>query len=85
MVQRDYIPVYAQAGDRIVLDVRGGQDETLAWDTTVSEPCDSGDNGYWYCDTCRKQEFHNIGIDKHAAQEHRLVWICYEHGPETVR
>ncbi len=83
-IERDYEPVYAQAGDRIVLDVRGGKDETLAWDTIVAEPCDSNTFGYWYCDTCRKSEPHNMGIQHHAQQGHRLVWFCHEHGPETV-
>lgn len=84
-IQRDYEPVYVQAGDRIVIDVPGGRDETLAWDTIVAEPCDNDQGGYWYCDTCRKSAPHNLAIQSHAERGHRLAWICLEHGPETVR
>ena len=82
-IERDYEPVYAQAGDRVVIDVRGGSDETLAWDTKVAEACDN-DHGYWYCDACRKSEQNNMGIQSHMQKGHTIVWMCFEHGPETV-
>lgn len=84
-IERDYEPNYLQAGERLVIDVRGGRDEILAWETTVLEPCENDRGGYWYCDTCRMSEPHNMGIQAHAQKGHRLAWICHEHGPETVR
>ena len=84
-IQRDYEPVYAQAGERIVIDVRGGSDETLAWDTIVAEPCENDSGGYWYCDTCRQSLAHNMDTGYHAQRQHRLAWICIDHGPEAVR
>jgi hypothetical protein len=77
-------PTYAQVGDRIVIDVPGGRDEVLAWDTTVGDACDNDQGGYWYCDTCRRSAAHNLGIAACAENGHRLVWLCIEHGPETV-
>lgn len=81
-IERDYEPVYVQPGDRIVIDVPGGKGETLAWDTIVAEDC--GGQGYWYCDTCRESQAHNLAVQSHAERGHRLAWICFEHGPETV-
>ena len=77
-------PVYVQAGERLVIDIRSG-DETLAWDTLVADACDNDSGGYWYCDNCRKSLAHNMDTGSHTRKEHRLAWICMEHGPETVR
>lgn len=82
-IERDYEPVYVPAGERLVLDVPSGR-ETLAWETTVAEPCENNRGGHWYCATCREGAPHNLGIQPHAEQGHRLVWVCHEHGPETV-
>jgi hypothetical protein len=84
-IEHDYQPVYVQSGDRIVIDVPGGRDEVLAWDTTVADQCENSVGGQWYCDTCRKGAPHNLAIQGCAEKGHRLAWICWEHGPETVR
>ena len=84
-IERDYAPVYVQVGERIVIDVRGGRDEVLAWETTVLDSCGNDSGGHWYCDTCRVGAAHNLAIQSHAQKGHRLAWICNEHGPETVR
>ena len=76
-------PNFVQPGDRIVIDVRGGSDETLAWDTIVLDDC--GGQGYWYCDTCRISLSNNMEMSGHSNEHHRLAWICFEHGPETVK
>lgn len=85
-IERDYEPVYVPAGERIFIPMRGGPNENdkVLWDPVVAEPCDNGSNGYWYCDTCKKSAEHNLAIQSHAEQGHRIVWICFEHGPETV-
>jgi hypothetical protein len=73
--------VYVQPGDQIVIPIRSG-DETLMWDTTVADDC--GGQGYWYCDTCQESLAHNLEAATHDQQKHRLAWICFEHGPETI-
>lgn len=83
-IERDYEPVYVQAGDRMFIPMRGGPNETVIWDPIVAEPCDNDSGGYWYCDTCRKSANHNLDIQSHAQKGHTLAWICFEHGPETV-
>lgn len=74
--------VYVQPGDPIVIPIRSGN-ETLMWDTVVADDC--GGNGYWYCDTCKTSLDHNMAAADHEEKQHRLAWICFEHGPETVK
>ncbi len=46
------------------------------------------DDGHWHCETCGHDLEHNNARDDHIADapdDHMLVWICHEHGPETAQ
>jgi hypothetical protein len=70
---------FVKAGTPFVIDIPSGN-ETLAWTGIVGEDCKGA--GYWYCDTCRVSLAHNMDMQNH--RKHELMWICFEHGPETV-
>lgn len=46
----------------------------------VAPPCDD-DDGKWYCLTC-SEHLTRAASNRHDRQGHRLVWFCYDHGPE---
>lgn len=51
---------------------------------TVGESCGSP-AGRWYCITHDEGFANQLSKDSHisGAGDHSLVWVCFEHGPET--
>ena len=71
----------AKVGEPYSILLLGGRDpKTL--EGTVGESCGDSGNGYWYCLTCEESPANNIGATRH--QSHRLIWMCFEHGPEVI-
>lgn len=49
----------------------------------VKAPCADKNNGRWYCVTHGEGFPNQMQKDSHIHEGlHRLVWICFEHGPE---
>lgn len=49
----------------------------------VKPACADSRDGAWYCLTHEKHMEHQIAKDIHITSgEHKLVWICNQHGPE---
>lgn len=49
----------------------------------VVESCGSN-NGLWYCVTHDVSFPNQLAKDSHIERgDHKLAWLCYEHGPET--
>lgn len=50
---------------------------------TVSKACDQN-RGTWFCVTHKEGFTNQLQKDGHIRRGyHRLVWMCFEHGPET--
>ena len=49
------------------------------------KPCQDKTNGHWYCVTHHEAFENNLMKDFHIEKkgEHRLAWICHEHGAEA--
>lgn len=57
-------------------DKRRGQVE-------VKVACDNKNDGHWYCVTHHEPFPNQFMKDVHIKEgEHRLVWICHQHGAE---
>ena len=70
----------SETGDRIKLKLRP---DGITTDEIVLPPCDVKDNGGWYCVTHQKGWNNPSEKDAHIERgTHRLVWLCFAHGPE---
>ena len=50
---------------------------------TVASPCDEKNAGRWLCVTHDTGFANQFQKDTHIMSgKHRLVWVCFEHGPE---
>lgn len=56
---------------------------------TVKPPCELEDNGLWYCVTHlepfqnqMQKDSHISNYGKNGRATHKLVWLCFAHGPE---
>lgn len=78
------------AGEKFVMRFAAGSMIEDA-EREVKAACDDKDNGYWYCVTHGKGFQNQFQKDGHidylhgepAKARHRLVWICFAHGPEV--
>jgi hypothetical protein len=53
------------------------------YEFTVKESCGVS-TGQWFCVTHMEAFRNNIEKDFHISKgEHRLAWMCFEHGPEV--
>lgn len=49
----------------------------------VKEACENKGGGHWYCVTHHEHLMNNFMKDTHIEKgDHRMVWICHEHGAE---
>lgn len=50
---------------------------------TIGEACSAKNNGIWFCVTHREAFANQFAKDVHVTVgEHRLAWVCNEHGFE---
>lgn len=71
---------FVEAGETLTLSI-GPRGETGEF--VVAESCSAEPHGRWGC-TCGEDPPHNLGLANHEGEGHRVFWICFEHGPETV-
>lgn len=51
---------------------------------TVAPACAEGARGHWVCLIHNKGFENQMGKDLHVGRgDHRLAWICHQHGPEV--
>lgn len=77
MAANDENVTAAQVGERI--------DPGWAFEVEVLPPCDDKHGGHWYCLTHALGFNNQLEKDLHVIDggEHRLTWVCHEHGPEV--
>jgi len=75
--------------ERIVPAVEGDRFTDQGKRYTVKAPCDSKDQGRWFCITHKQAFRNNFEKDGHISEHgpygkvrHKLVWVCLIHGPE---
>ena len=69
-----------KAGEQVTVTYRGYKDRT---ETVVVKLACSNNNGVWFCITHQEGFWNNFMKDTHIEEgDHRLVWICGEHGVE---
>jgi hypothetical protein len=69
----------AQAGERHPFQLAPDQRQVTL---QVLPPCDAN-RGHWVCLTHQQGFGNQLEKDFHIGRgDHRLVWICWEHGPE---
>jgi hypothetical protein len=69
---------FLEVGETVTLEV--GPDRQQ-FELEVGEACERSDFGKWFCSRCRFG-LTNFELDGHRS--HGLVWMCFEHGPESV-
>lgn len=76
-------PQTVEVGDHITMYYGPSSVATVV---EVGESCaGSGETGHWVCGTCGKPYANTVGMWSSACYEnHRIAWLCYEHGPEVA-
>ena len=70
-----------KAGEVIQVTFPGSTPRTETM--TVKAPCANKTGGQWYCLTHQQGFINGFMKDTHIHHgNHRLVWVCMEHGPE---
>lgn len=76
----------AKAGEQVSIKLGYGG---TTREHQVLAPCELKDNGTWYCVTHNEgfanqmqKDGHISDYGKNGKGKHKLVWLCFAHGPE---
>lgn len=82
---------YAAEGEQLKIRVGPRDDDQLAT-FTVEPSCQTDEleppnSGHWLCLTHPDTDLsNNMKVGSHTETgDHKMVWICHAHGPETVK